>query len=334
MNRPRLLAILFFALVIGWPAHATVPLDGYFIAGQDCPAYSSFRKKKNPGNQTLIREQAYQVIGKNKSAATHYLLRVKDADPQERWVEVSCGMLLADCNSSGEIGGATGGGNGGGPGAGSATGKEYLLAVSWQPAFCQTHQDKHKVECETQTAERFDATHFALHGLWPQPRGKEYCDVSNVNQRLDQNKAWGQLPPLGLTDTTLADLTVTMPGVASYLQRHEWYKHGSCYGPPEEYYQDSLALMDQLNDSPLRELFAGNIGQSITANQIRAGFDRAFGAGSGGKVRIKCKSGMITELWINLKGGIDEETELSDLLAAGAPTDKGCNAGRVDAAGF
>jgi ribonuclease T2 len=92
--------------------------------------------------------------------------------------------------------------------------------------------------------------------------------------------------------------------------------------------------MDQLNDSPLRELFADNIGQSITANQIRAGIDQAFGAGSGGKVRIKCKSGMITELWLNLKGGIDEETQLSDLLAAGAPTDKGCNAGRVDAAGF
>ena len=210
-----------------------------------------------------------------------------------------------------------------------------MLAVSWQPAFCQTHQDRRKAECVTQTAERFDATHFTLHGLWPQPRGNVYCGVSNRNKQLDDKRAWSQLPELGLSDSTLADLVVTMPGVASYLQRHEWYKHGSCYdGPAEEYYQDSLALMDQLNDSPLRELFADNIGQSITANQIRAGFDQAFGTGSGNKVKIKCNSGLITELWLHLKGKVEADTKLDGLLAAGAPTDQGCNGGRVDAVGY
>ncbi len=237
-------------------------------------------------------------------------------------------MLLTDCNSSGDVGDE----NGDGQSSGGSAGNEYVLAVSWQPGFCQTHQSK--TECESQTVGRFDATHFTLHGLWPQPRNNVYCGVSNVNKRLDETRAWSQRPPLGLTDTTLADLAVTMPGVASFLQRHEWFKHGSCYGAPEEYYKDSLVLMDQLNDSAVRDLFADNVGQTITGKQIRDSFDETFGDGSGDKVMIDCNSGMITELQINLKGEIEVTTKLDELLAAGAANDKGCGRGLVGAVGF
>jgi len=334
MKRSRIVFGFSLVLAITWPAVATVPLDGWFIAGQDCPAYSSIKKKKNPGDIRLLPKQAYEVVGKNKSAASHYLLRLEVAAPSDRWVAVSCGMLLTDCNSSGKLGDtmSTGGGNGEGQGGTVATGGHLLLAVSWQPAFCQTHQSKD--ECETQTGERFDATHLALHGLWPQPRGNEYCAVSNLNKRLDQNKAWSQLPRLNLTDSTRADLAVTMPGVASFLQRHEWYKHGSCYGPPEEYFKDSLILMDQLNASKVRELFADNIGQRVSAQQIRDSFDQSFGDGSGEKVQVKCNGGMISELYINLRGEIAPDTELGNLLAAGAGTGPRCQHGRVDPAGF
>src|SRR3546814_10932851 len=51
----------------------------------------------------------------------------------------------------------------------------FVLAVSWQPAFCETRPAK--PECVTQDEDRFDASHFALHGLWPQPRGNVYCGV-------------------------------------------------------------------------------------------------------------------------------------------------------------
>jgi ribonuclease T2 len=333
MPRSLVYFILFLTILIASPGHATVPLDGYFIAGQDCPAYSSIKKKKNPGDIKLVPERAYAVIGKNKSAATHYLLRLKNANPRDRWVAISCGKLLTDCKSSGDRDSGTGSGNGGGQSGGEAKGSEYVLAVSWQPAFCQTHQSK--VECETQTDDRYDASHLTLHGLWPQPRNNIYCGVSNVNRRLDGNKAWSQLPPLGLTDATLADLAVTMPGVASFLHRHEWYKHGTCHGgTPEEYYLDSLLLMDQLNDSVVRDLFASNVGQTITAKQIRDSFDQAFGDGSGNKVKIECTNGMITELQISLKGEIETDTKLDGLLAAGATTNTGCRSGRVDAVGF
>ena len=48
---------------------------------------------------------------------------------------------------------------------GSFIGDDYVLAASWQPSFCETKPDKD--ECESQTGDRFDATHFAIHGLWP-----------------------------------------------------------------------------------------------------------------------------------------------------------------------
>ena len=59
-----------------------------------------------------------------------------------------------------------------------------MLAVTWQPAFCQLHA--RKPECGSQTSDRFDATHFTLHGLWPQPRAKEYCGVSAALRDLDR----------------------------------------------------------------------------------------------------------------------------------------------------
>lgn len=335
----KLLLALFTALYLILaavnPAHAYVSLDGYLIAEQECPAFVSIKKQTNPGDVKLTPDMAYELLGKNKSEASHYQVKIKGIAQTQRWVATSCGKLLFDCKeqkSAHDPGDDQGNGddeNGGG----QASSSEYLLAISWQPAFCQTHQTKN--ECETQTADRFDATHFSLHGLWPQPRGNVYCNVSNQHKNLDKNKAWSQLPALGLSDSTMTNLSQRMPGVASFLQRHEWFKHGTCYSEhPEEYYVESLSLIDQLNDSLVRELFAANIGNSISAGDIRAKFDEAFGAGAGSKVKIKCSSGMIGELWINLKGEIDADTKLHPLMQAAPDASGSCGGGIVDAAGF
>jgi len=316
------LALLALATLSG-PLLASQPLDGYFIATDTCPAYQSMRKGTNPGDVSLVPDRAYPVLEKNKSDATHYRVSIREADPVKRWVPASCGTLLVDCRSS------TGPVTPPEPVASS----DYLLAISWQPGFCQSHQTK--PECESQTGTRFDATHFTLHGLWPQPRGNDYCNVSNRDKRLDKRGAWCQLPAPMLSDETFDDLTLTMPGVASCLQRHEWIKHGTCYGEPaESYFREALALMDQLNDSPVRELFAEHIGEPLGADTIRKSFDTAFGAGSGDKVGLSCSNGLITELRIHIAGDIQPATPLSSLLAAGANADSGCRSGRVDAAGF
>jgi len=48
-----------------------------------------------------------------------------------------------------------------------------LLAISWQNAFCQTHQNRR--ECRNVKPSAYSASHFTLHGLWPQPRSKVNC---------------------------------------------------------------------------------------------------------------------------------------------------------------
>lgn len=314
--------------------HTTISLEGYFIAQDNCPALHSIRKGTNPGNITLSKGIAYEVIGKNKPDETHYLVKIEAKESLQRWVAVSCGKLLIDCqqktvtdNSTKPEKNATD------DSTQSAVSSDYLLAISWQPAFCQTHQQK--PECASQTVDRYDATHLSLHGLWPQPESRAYCKVSNQDKTADKQSRWHLLPAVELTEPTLEKLTIAMPGVASHLERHEWIKHGTCYGDSAEvYYQHALALLEQLNDSSVRNFIEENVGKTVTAAAIRAQFDESFGKGTGGKVNIKCNQGMITELWINLTGQIGNTTPLSELLKNAESVKASCEHGIIDPVGF
>nr|WP_295891924.1 ribonuclease [uncultured Devosia sp.] len=214
---------------------------------------------------------------------------------------------------------------------------QYVLAISWQPAFCETRPDK--PECESQTADRFDASHFALHGLWPQPRSRDYCGVDEATVRADKDGDWSQLPAPELPADLWADLQVAMPGTQSALERHEWIKHGTCYeGDAEAYFADSLDMLAAINDSAVAELFAASIGKRITQTEIRAAFDAAFGPGAGERVRLSCADDdgrrLISELTIGLTGDIQGPASIADRLLEARPTDGGCDGGVVDAVGL
>ena len=321
LKKCLLLAIyLCFCLTL-WsrPAYALIALNDQFVAGEACEAVQSIKSKTNPGNIRLTPQETYPVIGKNRDNASHYLLRIERAEPSERWVSVQCGQLL---------------------GSSAAVNQDYLLALSWQPSFCETKPSKS--ECKSQTAQRFDATNLVLHGLWPQPRQNIYCNVSNNIIGLDKDNRWSELPPINLSEATRNELAVKMPGYASALHLHEWYKHGTCYSDsPEEYFQESIALLDQVNKSSVRDLFVRNIGNSLSSNEIRNQFDEAFNDGAGSKVQVQCKrdidedkNNMVVELQVNLKGNIQPDTPIGSLLKAGQTVPAGCTLGEIDPAGF
>jgi ribonuclease T2 len=305
------------------PARAFEPLQGCFVADAVCPAVSSIRRASNPGELTTEAGRAYPLLGANrKERASHVQIRVPDAQPPERWVALGCGHPVPTC-APGDAG----------PGPGGAADADYVLAASWQPAFCERHRVT--PECRSQTPERFDALNLALHGLWPEPRANVYCGVSRAQRAADEAGRWDELPAPDLTDRTLADLATVMPGTRSALHRHEWLKHGTCYGASsEEYFADSLQLMAELNASAVRRLLAARIGAHVTAREVRAAFDQAFGAGAGARVALDCADGLITELQIHLRGAIEATTRLADLLAAAPPVEPGCPGGRIDPAGF
>ncbi|MBO0663003.1 ribonuclease T [Jiella sp. MQZ9-1] len=213
----------------------------------------------------------------------------------------------------------------------------FVFAISWQPAFCEGHHGK--AECASQTPQRFDASHFSLHGLWPQPRSRSYCGVSASLKAAADSGQWGKLPAVDLSSATRDALKVAMPGTQSGLEKHEWLKHGTCYGKSaEDYFEDSLTILDQINRSVVRDLFAHAIGKTLTRGQIRKAFDEAFGDGAGERVRVACTGRrdrrLIGELTIGLSGHISSVPDLAALIAAARPTDGGCDQGIVDPVGF
>lgn len=226
---------------------------------------------------------------------------------------------------------------------------EFVLVASWQPAFCQTSDGSGKRECDSLTPDRFDATHFALHGLWPDDLDDSdifpcYCDKGapvscHGSQPSDR---------VFVSDDIFEELRIVMPGARSNLHRYEWTKHGTCYeddksgadngADPDEYFAEALALMAQLNASPVQALFAGAVGGRLSRGEIEAAFDQAFGAGAGERVAVECNgrgaAAAILELRINLAGDVTPESDLGDLILAAPPATvstegESCAGGRV-----
>ena len=212
--------------------------------------------------------------------------------------------------------------------------QSLVLAFSWQAGFCENHEKKS--ECQSQRPDRYDATHFTLHGLWPK---KSYCDVSAKVKSRDRRGHWLDLPSVQTSVATRQKLIKFMPGTRSALDRHEWIKHGTCYSKTAEtYFRDSLTLMEKINTSAVQKLFAENIGKNLDGKTIRAAFDKSFGRGTGKRVRIACaKDGnrrLITELTIGLRGVVGANPDIGKLTTWASRTKPGCPGGIVDAVGL
>ncbi|SIT59450.1 Ribonuclease T2 [Mesorhizobium prunaredense] len=317
---------------------AEVKMSGSFVADATCPATQAIKSGKNPGNIATDAGRSYELLAGNKDVPTHYLIRVPGADPERRWVKVDCGHVSGGSASTEPA--APVPADQEKPAAPASRKPEYVLALSWQPAFCETKPGK--TECKVQTAAGFEATHFTLHGLWPQPNGNFYCQVAAADKANDNPAHWQDLPPVELELNTRSELDRVMPGTASALDRHEWIKHGTCYGKSQQaYFSDALNLMRAVNASSVRDLFTQNIGRDLTSDQIRAAFDSAFGPGAGERVRVSCvkdpSSGrrLIDELTLGLTGPIGPNSSLNELLLASVPTNNaGCPKGIVDPVEF
>ena len=322
----RLVATILVAVAaFAAPAHAD-PYDGFFIAEQTCPAFQSFNNQTNPGDIMVQVGHSYRIIERNRpDGPSHYRLIVPGVNPEQRWVAVTCGIrTVADDQKPDE------------PSlivnpVPTVPSEWNVLAASWQPAFCETNgawteNNDLKPECATQTPDRFDGKHFALHGLWPQPfdPSTEYCGFTASEITALKRHDWPQGATIDLDPATRTELETVMPGTMSALEFHEWFKHGTCYGKDEQpYFAEALLLMDKLNDTGVDEFFVSKLGQNVSNADIRAQFDAAFGAGTGDKVGVGCteeRDGgrtILSELRIQLKGPVTAGSDLGTLIRAG-----------------
>jgi len=193
----------------------------YETAVLECPAYNNMKHTANSNNIQLKIGEKYRVLQKSKGQV---LTLIEGERIAQRWVKEVClsdgkkkttvvkeepkkvettttssfASRLASNNTPVK---AT---------TSKSTSKQNLLAISWQNAFCQSHQ--YKKECKSMNANSFGAFEFVLHGLWPQPRNNAYCNVSKKQVGMDKNKQWNRLDKLDLESDTRKRLSKLMSG--------------------------------------------------------------------------------------------------------------------------
>ena len=318
------------------------------IPAESCEAYNNMKHTKNTHHVILDTHKKYLVLKHHKK---QNLILIQGETPAQRWVDDSCFSTKKQnrnpdnvkpakskiLNIEDELTKASRNMS-----QNRVTKNAYtrpklqqnLLALSWHNAFCETH--RYKKECKVSLLSKlrtpYSSRHFILHGLWPQPRSNLYCGVNSKQVGMDKYKQWNRLPSLGLSQQTKIELKKIMPGFSSNLHKHEWIKHGTCYGTDEEqYYSDAIELTKQLNSSKVGQFFTNNIGKVVTIKRVRQLFESSFGKGAGEHVELKCKNGLIGELWIHLGSG---KPDLETLLKKGKRVRSRCQKGRIDIAGF
>lgn len=218
--------------------------------------------------------------------------------------------------------------------AGQADG--YLLALSWQPAFCETN--RRKPECRA-GADQLPSYEFSLHGLWPNQKscGTQYGYCGSIK---NSEKGFCSLPPIPLSPPTQTALTQVMPSVAagSCLERHEWHKHGTCQTQwdADQYYQLSIRLTEEFNHPTLVAFIRDHYGTTVATADFYHAVDQAFGREASKRLRLGCKQENLVDVYVALPAVI-AATEPLPRLIQDAEVVKHGNCGsrfRIDAVGY
>jgi len=201
----------------------------------------------------------------------------------------------------------------------------YVFSVEWTAAFCEGKPAL--PECADRNPDRFSAKNLALHGLWPDKANDAshtygYCGVDSSIQSLDRAATWCQMPAPGISDAVMSRLKPAMPGAASCLQNHEWYKHGSCSGfTADEYFSQATALVTYIAGTNFGRYLAAHVGQTVTADAVLTAFESDFGAGSRSLVSLSCTKANGADLLLDVRMKLTQPlrpaSELGKMLLPG-----------------
>ncbi len=308
---------------------ATVALFSKSVtATKACEAYNDLKHNKNYGHIVLEPNSSYQILREQKS---NYLIKIPNANPKTRWVSIGCfnqngqnqkpstgskiKAFLGKVFSKKEPKQSADGGS-----------LDSVLVLNWHNTFCETHGNRK--ECKRDGGEY--KNHLVLHGLWPQPRNNLYCGIDSKIKYLDKSKRWNALPSLNLNSQVSNLLNQYMPGSKSNLQRHEYYKHGTCYdSDANRYFLDALTMVKEADQS-IGDFLRQNVGKKIKLINLKRAAVKAFGDDIKYKIAIKCKGRVLNEIWISLKG---KGNSIKPLLKGAKPIHSTCQEAIVDAPG-
>lgn len=337
-----------------WPEK----IEGRFVAKLGCSAYVSSKKLSNPDDARVDVDQTYQVTERNRPADPEfYRIRLETANPGDRWVRAECGEFKPSTRLHGASppeqpirpAPRSSGGNCSVPVPDASAcetcggGDSYVLALSWQPAFCETKRNdlSNKPECRTVDPNSYQAANFTLHGLWPNRTacGTHYGFCGSVHGEAALFTRYPSVPLRADTKMALAEVMPSLPA-GSGLERHEWHKHGTCTGLlPDEYFSIATDLTRQFNNSGMAVFMGANVGRRISKQALFSQLDRTLGPGTRNLVGIECSRdrNMLVGITLQLPAGIKPGDDLKTLLAqarSGIPRNNCKDGMLIDPIGF
>ncbi|MRX08702.1 ribonuclease I [Pseudoduganella sp. FT25W] len=305
MRRYIAVALLaFFAL----EASASESASGSFAATKSCEAFSSFAKRTNPGDVKVSAGTSYTVREINKVDYDWLRVEVPGAQPSLRWVQRECGKPeLQDQQANRLPEGASGA-------VCSAPNQQdsYVLAITWQPGFCEhTKYNGKKPECDAMNSGALEAKTLSLHGLWPNKKecGTQYGSCS------------GQ--PFALSKDTIEKISPWMPNF--FYERtfgaYEWNKHGKCQSlPPDEYFIKAVSAVRVVNESEVGKIVLGNTGKSIRVSDFFDKIKARYGDKVANTITLVCtQHKYLQEIRVSLALDFATDRELPQLVANAKP---------------
>lgn len=115
----------------------------------------------------------------------------------------------------------------------------YVMAMSYQPEFCDLHEKYHYDGCEKpNNLWRFNLT---IHGLWPQYKNGKWPQFCEFGEEEDLQKV---IDSIGLDTFKLYWPNVKSSSTNGYsldFWKHEWEKHGTCSGMSQlQYFEEAI----------------------------------------------------------------------------------------------
>lgn len=309
---------LLVGIVVYVPGVDAVGLAmGELNATHSCHAFVSKNKRTNPGDIKLKVGASYPIFEKNRRNNPSWLrVRIPNINASLRWVAINCGQV-----SWQEEGKSTELSNNMAPVCATIGQAEtYKLALSWQPAFCESQT--RKPECRVSNRKSYQARNFVLHGLWPNKKscGIAYAYCGDVKQRRGD---FCDYPRLNLYTEVREELQQVMPSAkaGSCLQRHQWFKHGTCQNQwsVDEYFELAIDLTRQFNESGIAYFLSRHIGEQVSESVFLERIDKSLGDGASRRMQLICNDGNLLEVFVNLPNNIKIGEDLPKLIARAEP---------------
>lgn len=296
-----IISLLLFAA--SFPLQASLPVSGSFEASKSCPAFLSKNKKTNPDQLYVETEQRYRLHEINRLSPDWLRIEMAATDSL-RWVHAECGRFHYQIEENNRCRMEAG------------LADSYVLALSWQPAFCQTYgYEAGKPECLNLSETSYASHHTTLHGLWP---NQQACGQSYGFCSVAPQKNHCAYAAVALSPAVASRLKQWMPSYAygSCLERHEWNKHGSCQIlSSDNYFSLAMRLAQEADASVLGQFLREHRGKRIQQKELQQRIREAFGQGAQYKVYLGCANDLLVDIFIHLPALIPQGEPLSSLIA-------------------